>query len=214
MRTVPCPVTCERHWAGKQSGLCQDCTPTEPAQRCWAGEGRGRGEGRGGREAWLEEPQRRGPGITPSSLPATAGGRDRGSRQWMGGGGRSPHWGWRLPCPAVLFTRTQFEASGGPEPRPRAETSDVCVLDKPACIVPGRVQSSLLRRPRLEPRSTHSHIVGPQTAGGGQGELTSWRVGGEGRGARLPSLPAVHGAPGLSPAPRAESAEPERAAAC
>lgn len=70
MRTVPCAVPCERYWAGKQSGLCQDLTPAVPAQRKRPGKGareRGAGSGRG-------EAAPAGP--TPSGLTAGGGGAE------------------------------------------------------------------------------------------------------------------------------------------
>lgn len=75
MRTVPCAVPCERYWAGKQSGLCQDLTPAVPAQRKRPGKGareRGAGSGRG-------EAAPAGP--TPSGLTAGAERRGRMSRR-------------------------------------------------------------------------------------------------------------------------------------
>lgn len=75
MRTVPCAVPCERYWAGKQSGLCQDLTPAVPAQRKRPGKGareRGAGSGRG-------EAAPAGP--TPSGLTAGTERRGRMSRR-------------------------------------------------------------------------------------------------------------------------------------
>ena len=76
MGTVPWTVTCGHHWAGKQSGLCQDFTPTVPAQRRWAGK-----RGRGGRPAW--PPQAgcgRGPWSRESRLRSHCCHQVKGSR--------------------------------------------------------------------------------------------------------------------------------------
>lgn len=51
MDTVRCTVTCGHHWAGRQSELCQDFTPTEPAWRRRTGRGRAE-EG----DAWVPRP--------------------------------------------------------------------------------------------------------------------------------------------------------------
>lgn len=94
MRTVPCAVTCERYWAGKQSGLCQDFTPTVPAQRKWPGKGAWERGGEAGSPAWsgpMAHHRARPPRAShpPASLPAQSGGA-RMSRQQDGQREASP----------------------------------------------------------------------------------------------------------------------------
>lgn len=104
MRTVPCAVPCERYWAGKQSGLCQDLTPAVPAQRKRPGKGareRGAGSGRG-------EAAPAGP--TPSGLTAGA----RGGAGCPGGrtGSVRPARGPPRSSEGLLLTAAQCKASG------------------------------------------------------------------------------------------------------
>ena len=77
MDTVRCTVTCGHHWAGRQSELCQDFTPTEPAWRRRTRRGRAE-EG----AAWVPSPALGGtgqralaPGVTrqASLLPLGRG---------------------------------------------------------------------------------------------------------------------------------------------
>lgn len=87
MDTVRCTVTCGHHWAGRQSELCQDFTPTEPAWRRRTRRGRAE-EG----AAWVPSPAPGGtgqralaPGVTrqASLLPLGRGIRVPG---WQGPG--------------------------------------------------------------------------------------------------------------------------------
>lgn len=100
MRTVPCPVTCERHWAGKQSGLCQDCTPTAAAQRCRAGEEEGRRERRGGEEGGLAPASHRGLVLGAHALrpPCCCRVKGSGVQPADGGRARAPT---RVCCPVA-----------------------------------------------------------------------------------------------------------------
>jgi len=113
MGTVPCMVTCGHHWAGRQSELCQDCTPTEPARR--------RRTGRGGAEeraAWVPSPA---PGRPGQRAPAPGGdtaGLPAATQAGHPGARAAGPWGSSLPHDQLLSTRAWFGAPRRPGAKP------------------------------------------------------------------------------------------------
>lgn len=130
------------------------------------------------------------------------------------GGGQEPTLGSVAPLPSTAFH--QDTVRGLQWPRAKASGRN------PGCLCVGHTGLHRSRRsPEFAPAPATSRAQvhaqshsRPSDSWGRAGGARILQVGREGRGARLPSLPAVHGAPGLSPAPRAESAQPERAGAC
>lgn len=163
MGTVPWAVTCGHHWAGKQSGLCQDFTPTVPAQRRRAGR-----RAQGGRPAWPPTGGLRQrtlvPGITSPVTLLPPGEGIQVSRQQEA----------RVCC---SLARGRFPLGhnsgppGGPEPSPRAEAPDVSVLGSPARQSLGagagpRTGSKLVAAPSPGSRASTSGEGGHEAGGG------------------------------------------------
>lgn len=166
MGTVPCMVTCGHHWAGRQSELCQDCTPTEPARR--------RRTGRGGAEeraAWVPSPapgrpgQRApAPGVTrQASLPPLRRGIRVPGRQ--GPGVR------RSPMTNCFPPGHGSGPPGGPEPSRWAEALDVCVLGSPGAVTaPAQARSWVRVRCSASVGSpAHSRHLGREAGEAGPG---------------------------------------------
>lgn len=151
MRAVPCAVTCERHWAGKQSGLCRHFTPTGPARgrrRRGKEERSGRGGARPGR--WGAGLSRRpGPGQRALQPQAAAGGRRPVSRQRTGEGAGAQAGGCRSPAGAAFHQDTvqgvQVAPSQALGQKPRV-----------SAWTPGGVRSLLSPHPHLRPGRTHA----------------------------------------------------------
>lgn len=117
MRTVPSPVTCERHWAGKQSGLCQDSPPLSLPRDAGRGKEEGRGEGRGGREVWPQEPQSRGPGNHARQPPCCCL-VQRSRVQAADGRGQEPTPGSAAPQPGAAFHQDTISGLQWPRAKP------------------------------------------------------------------------------------------------
>ena len=154
MRTVPCAVTCESHWAGKQIGLCQHVTPTGPREG-------GRGAPGGGKEAGARALEHRPPGSTPSSLrlPLGEGIQCPGGGTGEGAGAHAQ--GLLFPSPGLLSTGTQFKASRWPRAKPWGR--------RPRCLRAGHAGLQRSGQSQELAPGPGARTVGLQTRGAGQG---------------------------------------------